>query len=163
MSFINRRHTLLAFALTALGFFTAFPQSPTGQITGRITDATGAVVPFAEITVVNTETGLVRKTASNETGYFTASLLPPGEYRINVRKTGFRAAARSGVTLAVDQVARLDFQLEVGNVSDSVDVTAEAPTVDASTASLGTVVSSEQIKNLPLNSRDPLRFIYLVP
>src|SRR5690348_5037140 len=97
-----------------------FAQTPTAQITGRIVVPSCAVIPFNEITVVNTDTGLLQKTVSNETGYFTVSLLPPGEYRISVQKQGFRAASRSGLTLVVDQVARLDFQLEIGNVTDSV-------------------------------------------
>src|SRR5437870_13210826 len=114
---VDNRFTFLVVLAVTGGMAAVFAQTPTGQITGRIIDPTGAVIPFADITVVNPDTGLVRKTASNETGYFTASPLPPGEYRISVQKQGFRAAARTGVTLAVDQVARLDFQLEVGNVA----------------------------------------------
>lgn len=146
-----------------LWFSAASAQTPTGQVTGRISDASGAIVPAAEVMVTQVDTGAVRRTVSNETGYYTVSLLPPGEYRISVRKDGFRASNRSGVPIAVDQVARLDFELEVGNVADSVEVKAEAPTVEAGNAAMGTVVASEQIRNLPLNSRDALRFIYLVP
>src|SRR5262245_57096499 len=117
----------------------ASAQTPTGQITGRITDPSGAVIPAVEVTVTNADTGLVRRTLSNDSGYYAASLLPPGEYRMNVTKSGCRGSARSGITVAVDQVARLDFQLEVGNVSESVEVTAVAPTVESANASLGTV------------------------
>ncbi len=138
-------------------------QSPTGQITGRVTDASSAVVPGAGITIVQVETGLLQRAESNAAGYYTAASLPPGEYRVNVQKNGFRSTNRTGIALTVDQVARVDFQLEVGSVTDTVEVRESAETVQSEGASLGTVVRSAQIANLPLNSRDPLRFVYLVP
>ncbi|MEP7361621.1 MAG: TonB-dependent receptor [Acidobacteriota bacterium] len=152
---------LLASGLATL--FTLSAQTPTAQVTGRVTDASGAVVPSVEVVITNTGTGLIRKTETNDSGYYTLAILPPGEYRLAVSKEGFRASSRTGITLLVDQVARIDVQLEVGNVSDSVEVRAEAPTVESGNAALGTVVSSSQIRNLPLNSRNPLRFVYLVP
>lgn len=154
----------ILFAALSLCLLLPLPaQTPTAQMTGRIVDSSGAVIPASAITVTNIDTGLVRRTESNDSGYFTVSLLPPGEYRMNVQKDGFRASTRTGIVLVVDQVARLDFQLEVGNVTETVEVTAAAATLETANASLGTVVSSSQIRNLPLNSRDPLRFVYLVP
>ena len=149
--------------LLAAGSLLSLAQTPTGQITGRVSDSSDAIVPGASIEVTNTGTGLSRKASSNEAGFYTISLLPPGEYRIDIRKEGFRSVSRPATTIAVDQVARLDFRLEVGSVNESVEVLAVAPTVEAGTAALGTVVSTQQIQDLPLNSRNPLRLAYLVP
>src|SRR5262245_12668409 len=88
---------------------TCFAPTPTGQITGRLSDSSDAIIPGASIEVTNTGTGLTRKAVSNETGFYTISLLPPGEYRIDIRKEGFRSVTRPSLTVAVDQVARLDF------------------------------------------------------
>ncbi|MDX1981171.1 MAG: TonB-dependent receptor [Bryobacteraceae bacterium] len=140
-----------------------FGQTPTAQITGRVTDATEAVIAGAEILVTGADTGLQRRSQSNDTGYFAITLLPPGSYRISVRKDGFRTLTRTGLTLVVDQTARLDFALEVGTLAETVEVTAAAPAVESGTSAIGTVVSSKQILDMPLNSRNPLRLAYLVP
>ncbi|MSV28074.1 MAG: TonB-dependent receptor [Bryobacterales bacterium] len=150
---------VLALCLAAL----AAAQTPTAQVTGRVTDQSEAVIPGAEILILGVDTGFERRALSNETGYFTVTLLPPGNYRLSVRRDGFRATTRTGLRLVVGQVARLDFVLEVGEVAESVEVTAAAPTVESGTAALGTVVSSKQILDMPLNSRNPLRLAYLVP
>src|SRR3954452_13980644 len=106
---------LCAAAIGLTLIFSAPAQTPTAQVTGRVTDASDAVVPGASVVLVNTETGLIGKAVSNDTGYYTVSLLPPGEYRLRVQKEGFRTVTRAAVTLVVDQVARLDFQLDVGS------------------------------------------------
>jgi hypothetical protein len=144
------RHALPVFYLLLAA--SAWPQTPTGQVTGRITDATGAVAPGSEVVVTSVDKGLVRKTVCNDAGYYTVSLLPPGEYRVDVHREGFRSATRTGITLAVDQIERLDFQLEVGNVYDTVEVSASAPAVTTGTAALGTVVGTQQVQDLPLNN-----------
>src|SRR5262245_61993273 len=99
---------LATLALT-LGQF-AFGQ--TAQVTGRVSDSSGAVVPGAQVTVNNQKTGLARDSVTNGEGYYTIPLLPPGEYRIAVKKDGFKPVVRPGVALNVEQVARLDFTLE---------------------------------------------------
>lgn len=138
-------------------------QATTAQVTGQITHAPTGAIPGAEITLTNLRTGFASKVVSNDSGYYTAPLLPPSEYRISVQKQGFHTITQESISLVVDQVARLDFQLEIGSVAENIEVLAEVPTVESSTSALGTVVSNEQIKELPLNSRNPLRFVYLVP
>src|SRR5690349_9620654 len=138
-------------------------QGTTGQITGLVTDATGAVVPKAEIVVVNEATGIRRNAVSNELGYYTVSLLPPGSYRISVRKEGFRPVDRAGITLEVDQVARIDFSMQVGALSERVEVTANASRVDTQTSTLKEVVDQRRIQELPLNGRDANQLIFLLP
>ena len=148
-----------------LVLFTAslLAQTPTSQLTGRITDSSEAVVPGASIVVISIDTNLERRAESNAAGYYTVSLLPPGAYRVSVRRDGFKPVARTGLLLAVDQVARLDFTLEVGSVTETIEVSAAGATVEAGTSALGTVVSSKQLLDIPLNSRNPLRLAYLVP
>src|SRR5579872_1792832 len=134
---------LLGAALVSVG------QTPTAQVTGAITDSTGATVPGAEVTVINVDTGIERQTTSNNEGYYAVPLLPPGNYSITIRKASFKPIHRSGLTLVVDQVARIDFAMEVGAVTDTVEVTAAAPMVERETAALGTLIDNRKIVNLP--------------
>ncbi len=136
-------------------------QSTTAQLTGAVTDSTGAVIPGVEVMVVNLGTNLQRKVETNDLGYYTAALLPPGSYRITVRKDGFRPVSRAGVELNVDQTAKIDFTLEVGGVAEAVEITASAPLLEASSSSLGQVIGSKQFLDLPLNNRSALGLISL--
>jgi hypothetical protein len=156
---IPRSRLLVALLLAAA----LIAQTPTAQVTGRVSDSSEAVIPGAEIVIVNVDTGLQRRAMSNDAGYYTISLLPPGTYRMSVRREGFKPINRTGMTLQVDQVARIDFQLEVGSLTETIEVTAAAPTIESGTAALGTVVGSKQLRDIPLNSRNPLRLAYLVP
>jgi len=135
----------------------------TGEITGRVTDPTGAIVPSADISVTNVDTGVSRQVKSNESGYYSAPLLPTGNYQVSVSRTGFRPVNRSGIRLEVQQVARLDFVLEVGSVTESVDVVGAAPLVATEEASLATTVDHRKIQQLPLNGRNPFTLVNLVP
>lgn len=146
---------LLALTLSA--------QTPTGQITGRITDASGAVIPSATITVTSVDNGIARRAQSNESGYYTFSLVRPGDYSISAESEGFRSVHRTGVSISVDQVARIDFTMEVGAVTETIEVTGAAPTIESETSSLGTVVDSKQMTDIPLNSRNTFRLAFLVP
>ncbi len=136
-------------------------QTPTAQITGRITDPTGAVVPKAEVEVTNVDTGIRWQTTSNESGYYTLPVLPPGNYRLTVRQQGFKPMTRSGVSLVVDQVARIDFTLEVGGVTETVEVTSTAPLLESQSASLGQIVQPRAMSDLPLNGRNFLQLAKL--
>src|SRR5688572_4750379 len=133
------------------------------QITGRITDQSDAVVPAARVTLANEDTGVRRVTLTNELGYFVAPLLPPGRYRISVEKDGFKPVTQSGITLTVDQAARIDIALEVGSVTESVRVTANVTTVETSSSALREVVDERRIRELPLNGRDATQLILLLP
>src|SRR5918999_877613 len=107
-----------------------FPQvslSQTAQITGRTIDASQAALPGVSITLTNEQTGVTHQATSNEVGHYTLSLLRPGSYRIELQAAGFRRLSRGGVRLDVEQVAQLDFQLEVGDVAESIEVVAAAP------------------------------------
>src|SRR5207247_9478069 len=119
-----------------------------------ISDSTDAVIDSAEIVVTNQDTGIRRETRSNELGYFVVPLLQPGRYEVSVQKSGFRPIRRSGITLEVDQAARVDFVLEVGSITESVQVNANVAAVDTNSATLKAVVDEGRIRGLPLIGRD---------
>src|SRR6476469_6995042 len=102
---------LFAAWLSGVGLFA---QTTTAELTGKITDPSGSSVPAASVIVLNVDTGTKRDTTSNQSGIYAAPSLQPGMYRITVQKEGFKPVSRSGVQLEVDQVKRLDFQLDVG-------------------------------------------------
>ena len=133
------------------------------QIAGRVVDSTGGIVSDVTITVTNVETGVKRTTASNLEGNYVVPLLPPGNYQVRVEKQGFRPIARSGVILVVDQSARLDFVLEVGQITAIVDVTAEAPIVTTESGTLSQVIDERRIIDLPLNGRNAGELVFLTP
>src|SRR5579862_4146287 len=130
-----------AFLLAAVvGVGPLAAQSDTAEITGRIADASGAVVPAVGVMVRNEDTGVKRDVSASDAGIYTVPLLPPGHYSITVQKQGFRPIKRTGIELQTAQVARLDFVMEVGSMSESVTVTAEVPLLAQDTSSLGQVV-----------------------
>jgi hypothetical protein len=102
-------------------------QAQTAQLTGIVTDSNSAVVNGAVVSAENLNTGLTKEAVTNEEGNYQILFLPPAPYRITVQMKGFRPLRREGVTLQVDQVARLDFELQVGEVTQTVSVTAEEP------------------------------------
>ncbi len=137
--------------------------SQTAQVTGRVSDQAGAVVPGAQVTLTNAGTGLNRESVSNSEGFFTIPLLQPGEYRVSVKKEGFKPLAQSDVILQVGQVLRLDYTLETGAVTETVSVTASGAALETETSALGKVVDQQRIQNLPLLGRNPYSLVALVP
>ncbi len=142
---------MLTAGAVMLAGVTVFAQ--TAEITGRVADASGAIVPGASVTVTNVATGVERKVDTNSDGYYTVPLLPPGEYRLEVRHQGFKAIIRSGVVLEVDQRAGIDFILEVGGIAERIEVQAAAPQLNTEDASQGQVIENRRIVELPLNGR----------
>jgi hypothetical protein len=149
--------------LAALCAVAHFALAQTSQLTGRITDASSAVVAGASVTAANTETGISRKTASNDEGYYTVASLPPGNYRITVQMDGFKPISQDGVTLVVDQVARIDFTLQVGDVTQVINIEGSAPILEKETSTLGTLVDNKRILELPLLGRNPYSLVNLIP
>jgi hypothetical protein len=127
----------------------------TSQITGRITDASGSVIPNADVTITQVSTGVKWNVKTNADGYYTQALLPPSSYRVTVSLAGFKQEARN-VTLQMEQIGRVDFVLQVGSQAETIEVTASAPLLEASNASIGQVVDSQPIQDLPLNGRNYL-------
>jgi hypothetical protein len=158
-----RRHARwwLAAAVTALSA-TAWAQVGGGQITGVVTDAAGALTPGATIRATNVRTAASRAATSSRAGVYTVPGLSPGIYTIDVSLPGFRHARRDAVRVETGVTIRLDFALEIGGVAESVTVNAETSPLRA-TASLGQVVSEEQVVALPLNGRSFIMLASLVP
>lgn len=150
--------------LLALAMSTAVSaQVITGSITGRVTDPSGSTVPGAQITVANTQTGLEYRSQSNETGYYTVSALQPGDYQVTVRAEGFKGQSRGGLAIVSDQAARVDFTLEIGQVTETVEVTGRTPLLESESGALGTTMERQNIIDLPLNARNPFRLGLLLP
>jgi len=139
----------------------ALAQTATGQITGSVRDATGAVIAGVAVTLTNQLTGVSRKTTTNDTGAYTFPLLPVSEYSVTADQKGFRAAKRSDINLNVDQVVRVDLELQVGEVTETVEVKETAVAIDSETAAVGQVVSQKQVTELPLNGRNFLQLLFL--
>jgi len=149
--------SILAFATTASA------QSITGSITGIVTDSSGGLIPGAQITVLNLGTNIQSKTTSDTTGNYTVPLLPRGDYRLEVTAQGFKKSVRDGIVLQVQQTARIDVQLAVGEVADSVMVSADATQLETESATLAKVVDNRSIVNLPLNTRNVYSLVFLTP
>lgn len=161
---MKHHHLVRTFFLALLFSVTALTAlSQTAQVTGRVSDSSGAVVPGAQVTVTNQNTGLNRESVTNNEGNYTVPLLQPGEYRIAVKKDGFKPVVRQGVVLNVEQVARLDFSLEAGAVTETVTITSDAPLLNRETTSVGQVVDNKTIVTLPLNGRNYSQLVALMP
>ncbi|HBY59000.1 MAG TPA: hypothetical protein DEH78_04215 [Solibacterales bacterium] len=142
-------------ALVALLFCGLLP-AQTAQITGRLTDSTQSVIPNAKVVVKNLDTGVARELQSNLEGYFTAPLLTRGPYEVVVTATGFRTARSTRLNLDEGQVLRADFALEVGAISESVEVSSAAQLLQTEEPSLSAVVTNKSVVDLPLVGRNPL-------
>jgi hypothetical protein len=134
-----------------------------GEITGVVKDPSGAVAAGAPVSVVNADTNVARTTATNDVGIYTVPSLPPGRYQVRVSAPGFDPVVRTNIELQVQQTARVDFTLTVGQSSQTVEISAAAVALTTDTASVGTVVEERSINDLPLNGRDFFQLVSLSP
>ncbi len=144
----------IALAGLALASTPAAAQIVSGALVGVVSDSTGAVVPGASITLTSATTGLSRTTQSDPQGSYSFLQLPPGSYNLSVSAEGFKRSDVTGVTLLVEQTARLNTALEVGAVTEQVEVIAAGAIVQSETSSVGQVIDRERIVELPLNGRN---------
>jgi hypothetical protein len=158
----NVVRALLAFALLSTAT-SAAAQTVTGTITGIVKDTSGAVLPGTTVTFTQIETGRQEAVASDRDGRYTSQPLPLGTYRVEAALSGFKSSVRAPLPLTIDDVARVDFTLEVGTMQEIVEVRAEAALVDARTSSVGKLVDNRRIAELPLNTRNVYSLIYLTP
>lgn len=138
-------------------------QSGTGDITGTVTDASGAAVAAATVTISNPATGFSRVIQTNEGGIYSAPALNPGLYTVKIEKQGFQSQSRSGIELQVGQAPTINFALAVGNVTEVIEVTGGAPVLETESTSVGTVIENKRIVELPLNGRNYLQLASLIP
>jgi len=132
-----------------------------GEITGRVTDASSAAVPGSTITLTSVATNAVRATVSTDAGDYTFPSVAPGFYSVKTEHPGFKTATTNNVEVQVQQTVRLDITLQVGQVSESVEVSATADLLQAENASIGTVVENKGVTELPLNGRQYLNLVSL--
>jgi hypothetical protein len=134
-----------------------------GSIVGTVTDSTGATVPHASVIVTNAGTGERRTTETDDAGNYQFVNLLPGKYRVEIEKTGFKRMTRDGIELQVESAVRNDATMQVGEVGQVVEVTAHAPLLQTETTALGQVVESRRVLEMPLNGRNVLSLVALVP
>jgi hypothetical protein len=132
-------------------------------ITGSATDATGAVIPRAKITISNQAKGFVRHLVTNAAGQYVAAEIPIGQYTVTAEAPGFEALVRSGITLTVAETLRIDLRMNVGSVSQAVTVQGNASQVETQTAAVSGVVTGTQISSMMLNGRNFTQLALLVP
>src|SRR5687767_13043848 len=133
----------------------------TAQISGTATDQSGAVLPGVEITATQTDTGISRNTITNETGSYVLPNLAVGPYRLEAGLPGFRTYVQSGIVLQVNSNPVLNVILEVGQVTEQVEVQANAALVETRSSTLGSVIENQRILELPLNGRNVTDLIVL--
>jgi hypothetical protein len=154
--------SILVFVLAAALSLPA--QTFRGTILGTVTDASGAVVPGAKVTVKNTGTGLERSTQTSADGSYALPELPIGTYDVTVTQSGFQTSITKGVTVDVATERRVDAAMKPGEVATKVEVSADQlPLVETTTNDLGGVLTEETVKDLPVNGRDYTKLIYLNP
>lgn len=167
---VSRRLALicLAGALTLFVFLLfaapAYCQgSGSATIAGTVTDASGAVVPAAAVTIRNTDTGIERKTQTSDAGRYNAAFLPPGHYEVLGGKSGFATMIQKDLTLQVGQTLEINLALAVQMTQQEVTVTGQAPVVDAEKTEVSQVVSAAAVGNLPIAGRRWDTFVLLTP
>jgi len=150
---------LIIFLLSGM----CFAQITTSTIVGTVTDASGAAVPNAQVTAVNTSTNLSRSAQTNGEGEYRIEFLPVGNYRVEISAAGFEKSAHNDVVLQIAQPSRVDAQLQVGQVSQTVEVVSAVPLVNTSTAEIGRLVDNKEIENLPIVNRNVYTLLSLTP
>jgi hypothetical protein len=138
-------------------------QTPTGTIQGTVADPSGAAVTGATATITSNATGISKQLTSDSSGRFQLPFVAPGTYKVNVEAQGFRPAQQEDVLVEVSQTRSLIFNLTIGKTSETIEVQAAAPVLDTQTSSLGEVVQTRTISDLPLNGRNPFSLATLVP
>lgn len=155
--------TLLSCLLIACLAATApgWSQQVTASITGKVVDATGAAVPGAKVTATDTERGTQITATTNSEGFYNLSNLPVGTYNLKVENQGFQTSTQSNIVLQLNQVARIDVQLQVGNVSTSIEVVSSAPVLQTESTLLGQVIDERTNTTLPLATRNYVQLTLL--
>jgi len=141
----------------------AFGQVITGDIIGTVTDPSGAAIPGAAVTVTNAGTQLTRKAETNTLGDYTFTLLPTGTYSVSIEAKGFKTYKLAEMSLLSAQRARVNARLEVGNLTETVEVSAAEPLLQTDSSSVSTTLTSETVAEIPLNGRNFIDLITIQP
>jgi hypothetical protein len=155
-----RTKFVLTFCLAAASWLQA---QTTTTLLGTVRDKSGAVVPEADVTATNTGTNLVRAAKTNTQGDYRLDFLPVGSYRLEVSAAGFKKSLQKDITLEVNVTARVDATLDIGSVTEEVNVTGQEPAVDTSNAQIGRSVGNQEITTLPIVGRNVYTLLSLTP
>ncbi|MGC8759160.1 MAG: TonB-dependent receptor domain-containing protein [Bryobacteraceae bacterium] len=158
-----RLRALLIVALLAVAVLWLSGQEFRATINGTVTDPTGAVVPGVTVEIRNLATNALITTQTNESGIYVAPFIPPGRYTVSASREGFKRAVREDVEVRVGDRLRIDFQLELGGVTERVVVSASAELLETSTAARGQVIDSQKVAEMPLLGRNPFMLAVLAP
>ena len=143
--------------------FSLLSQTPSGEISGVINDQSGSVVAGVRVALINIATNATREVQTNDSGLYGFPALAPGIYTLKVEKQGFRAIERKNIEVLVGSANRIDLSLEVGEITNVVEVSGGAPILQSENASIGTVIENRSIVELPLNGRNYLQLTSLIP
>lgn len=157
-----KKSTLLSMLFCFAFCLPALAQTRAGEANGTVTDASGAVVPGAAVTLTNTATNIQDHTTTNGSGVFRFVNVAPGTYTLKVEKSGFKSD-QTNFQVAVNQAVTQNMTLNVGNAETTVEVTAQAPVLDSTSSSLGAVIEEKTVQNLPLNGRNFTQLLTLTP
>src|SRR5581483_5314671 len=163
MRISSARTVLLACLGIASAYIAIAQNRSTAEIVGTVTDPTGAPVPAVTVSVRNTATQIAVTVQTNDAGAYDVPLLPPGQYSVTFQHTGFQSIKRDGVKLELDQTARLDARLKIGQSQQVVTVTSETPLLETDNSQEETVFNTALTQNLPLVGRDPSTLAILAP
>lgn len=154
---------MILLLLTGLASVAALAQTVNGAFHGTVTDTSGAVIPGAKVVVKNLTNGQVRQALTNSVGFYTITQLPPGRYSVTVSKAGFATVEQASVELLVNQDLEANYTLRLGQVTQQVQVTAAPPMLNTASATIGQVIGSRQVVDLPLNGRQFTQLVLLTP
>ncbi len=155
------RVALAEVALLTAGVVPVVAQIDTGAVAGRVVDSTGATIPNAQVELTNTQTNFVYRTKSNGAGEWAISPVHIGTYRVAIVAEGFRRSVGEPFTLSVQQRQQVDFTMQTGEVSSTVEVTGSAPVLETATSERSQLIDSETMRTLPLNGRNPVQLAQL--
>src|SRR6266851_682358 len=149
--------------MAVFAYSSALGQETTGSISGTVTDPQGALIPATTVTIRNLDTGLVRSSTSDGSGYYRAVALPTGHYEVKAERQGFDAELRTGLALTVAQEAVVDFSLKLRSLSEQIVITSQSSGVETTGPTMSGLVDEKKIRDLPLNGRDMAQLILLQP
>jgi hypothetical protein len=155
--------TLIAIVFAFFGSSVAIGQGTSATLNGSVLDSTGALIPGVRLTIQNTGTGLKETVNTNDNGLYSIQPLPPGSYSLTAEKIGFQKQVQAGITLTVGQAATVNITLQTGASDQTITVTSGAELINTTTADISQVVNENEVKELPLNGRDPSSLVLLSP
>jgi hypothetical protein len=159
----RRGYQLIAVLLWCLLSSNAWSQEARANIQGKLTDPQGAAIPGAQVSVISEDTNVKQDTTTNEQGSWTVRFLNPGKYRVLASATGFKTSEQKGIVLQVADLKQVDIVLEIGQLSETVTVTAEVPLIDTTAATSGTVIEPDVVAEMPSMSRIPFQLATMSP